>query len=49
MQKAFIEALKANGVVGIDDCIQAGGKNYVITEKPNQTKPSFIGGLFFAA
>ena len=36
MQKAFIEALKANGVVGIDDCIQAGGKNYVITEKPNE-------------
>ncbi len=36
IQTAFIEALKANGVVGIDDCIQAGGKNYVITEKPNQ-------------
>jgi hypothetical protein len=36
MQKAFIEALKANGVVGIEDCIQAGGKHYVITEKPNE-------------
>ena len=36
MQKAFVEALKANGVVGIEDCIQAGGKHYVITEKPNE-------------
>lgn len=36
MQTAFVEALKANGVVGIDDCIQAGGEHYVTKEAPNE-------------